>query len=88
VRQDELDEKVLRIIERDVLDPAQVAKALKQAYALAQARMKKDPAIKKRLQAEIKRLEHEKENLTLLSAQKLDDPGWSSTGDQRAGPAD
>jgi hypothetical protein len=35
VRQDELDEKVLRIIERDVLDPAQVQKAVKRAYELA-----------------------------------------------------
>jgi hypothetical protein len=74
VRQDEFDEKVLKILERDVLTPQRVEKALKEAFALAKERMKKDPALKKKLQAEIKRLEAEKENLVLLSAQRLDDP--------------
>jgi hypothetical protein len=46
VRQDELEEKVLKMLERDVLSPDRVAKALKQAYALAKARLKKDPTVK------------------------------------------
>jgi hypothetical protein len=62
------------LIERDVLTPERIERALKEAHARAKAQLKKDPAIKRKLQAEIKRLEHEKENLVLLSAQKLDDP--------------
>jgi site-specific DNA recombinase len=74
VRQDEFDQKVLRLIERDVLDPAQVQRAVKRAYDLAKERFKRDPTLRKNLQAELKRLEKEKENLTVLSAQRLDDP--------------
>ena len=72
--QDHLEEKVLRVIERDVLTPSRVERALKRADAMAKARLKSDPATRRRLQTELKRLENERDNLTALSAQKLDDP--------------
>jgi len=62
------------MIEREVLTPDRVRRALKQAEADAKARVRKDPDAKKKLEAQIKDLMREWDNIYALSKQKLDDP--------------
>jgi hypothetical protein len=71
-RQDELDDKVLAMIEREVLTPERVRRALKQAEADAKARVRKDPDAKKKLEAQIKDLMREKDNLIAVQAHLAD----------------
>ena len=73
-RQDELDEKVLAMIEREVLTPERVQQALRKAKADAKERARTDPDAKKKLEAQIRDLTRERDNIYALSKQKLDDP--------------
>jgi hypothetical protein len=68
-----LDEKVLGMIEREVLTPERVRMALKKAEADAKARLRKDPDAKRKLEAQIKTLTRQKDNLIAVQAH-LDDP--------------
>ena len=70
----ELDDLLLSIIERDVLTPERAERALKRAYELAKQRVKKDPGLRRKLEAEIATKTKQQANLRTLAEHNLDDP--------------
>jgi site-specific DNA recombinase len=67
--QESLDNKVIDAVERTVLTPERVDRIIQLALQKAKERSKQEPDSTKKLEADIKRLERERDNLTAACAQ-------------------
>jgi hypothetical protein len=67
--QETLDNKVIDAVERAVLTPERVARVVQLAVQKARERARQEPDNTKKLEADIKRLERERDNLTAACAQ-------------------
>jgi hypothetical protein len=68
--QEVLDGKVIGAIERTILTPDAVSRVVERALQLAKERRKQEPDTTNKVEAEIKRLTRERDNLVAACAQE------------------